>query len=188
MKKVISLITSNEGKVRSFNKILKNKNYDLDIKILNWDYPENKEEWTTSRVVLDWAKYCSDKYNMDVVVQDTGLFINSLKWFPWVNTKFALQTIGNVWLLKLLEWEEDRTAEWIFSLGYCERWWFPKEYTATLKWSIANESIWNLGFWFDPIFIPDWYTDTFWENPDLRDDLSPFHITVDALIKDILKK
>jgi hypothetical protein len=39
--------------------------------MLNEEYPENKDEGTTERVVLDGAKYCAQKFNKKVIVQDT---------------------------------------------------------------------------------------------------------------------
>ena len=181
--KKIYLITWNPWKVESFKKILKNKNYyDTDIEIYNWDYPEIKDEWTTKQVVLEWAKYCSDKYNKNVIVQDTGLFINSLNWFPWVNTKFCLEKIWNKWILKLMDWIKNRQADWIFSIWYCRVWWDPIEFTWILKGNISEECKWNLWFWFDEIFIPKWYDLTFWENIEIRDKLSPFNSTIDQLV------
>ena len=181
--KKLYLITSNPWKVESFNNILKEKNFDIEIEMLAWDYPEIKEDWTTSQVVLEWAKFCSEKYKKDVIVQDTGLFIEELNGFPWVNTKFCLQTIWNKWILKLMEWVKNRKAKWIFSLWYCPVWWQAKEFTWVLEWEIAREAKWNLWFWFDEIFIAKWYKETFWENPTLRDKLSPFHQTIESLVK-----
>jgi XTP/dITP diphosphohydrolase len=181
--KTIYLVTWNPWKVESFNNILKNKNLNIKIEMLSWDYPEIKEDGTTSQVVLEWAKFCSDKYMKNVIVQDTGLFIEELNGFPWVNTKFSLQTIWNKWILKLMDWVNNRKAKWIFSLWYCEVWWQAKEFTWILEWKISNECRWNLWFWFDEIFIPDWYNETFWENPKLRDKLSPFNQTIDELIE-----
>jgi XTP/dITP diphosphohydrolase len=182
--KKLYLITSNPWKVESFNSILKEKNVsDINIEIFNWDYPEIKEEGTTRQVVLEWAKYCSDKYNKDVLVQDTGLFIDALDWFPGVNTKFSLDRIWNKGILKLMEWINNRKAEWIFSMWYCEIWWEAVEFTGVVQWYISEECRGNLWFGFDEIFIPEWYTETFWENIEMRDMLSPFHCTIDVLVE-----
>lgn len=182
--KKIYLVTWNPWKVESFNKILRKKNFlNIDIEILNWDYPEIKEDWTTMQVVLEWSKYCSDKYNKDVLVQDTGLFINSLNWFPGVNTKFCLNRIWNEWILKLMDWITDRKAEWIFSMWYCEVWRKSIEFTWVLKWTISEKCRWKLWFWFDEIFIPEWHELTFGEDIELRDNLSPFNWTIDKLLE-----
>lgn len=187
--KNIYLVTWNPWKVESFNKILKSKNFnDINIEILNWDYPEIKDQWTTRQVVLEWAKYCSGKFNRNVIVQDTWLFIEELNWFPWVNTKFTLQRIWNEWILKLMQDKKNRNAEWFFSLWYCEIWWESIEFTWILKWKISDKCKWNPWFWFDEIFIPEWYLCTFWEKPELRDKLSPFNLTIDELIESLKNK
>ena len=185
--KTIYLITSNPWKIESFNNILKSKKLDFKIEMLKWDYPEIKEDGTTSQVVLEWAKYCAKKYKKDVLVQDTWLFIEELNGFPWVNTKFVLQTIWNKWILKLLDGVKNRNAKWIFSLWYCDTSWNAVEFTSFLEWQIADKPRWDLWFWFDEIFIPNGYNETFWENPELRDKLSPFHDTINDLFKYLLE-
>ena len=184
----IYLVTSNEWKIKSFNNILKSKKFNFHLEMLKWDYPEIKEDWTTSQVVLEWAKYCAKKYKKNVIVQDTWLFIEELNWFPWVNTKFALQTIWNKGILKLMQWVKNRNAKWIFSLWYSDTNWDTIEFTASLNWQISKDLRWNLWFWFDEIFIPNWYSETFWENPKLRDELSPFNETIEKMFNYLWKK
>ena len=172
------LITSNPGKVQSFSTILKQIKSPFTIEMLNAEYIENKEENSTRRVVLDGAKICAERYQKPVLVQDTWLFVDSLKWFPWVNTKFCIKTVWLEGILKLLEWNSNRAATRQFSLGCCMPWWDPVAFEWEVRWTISQTLRWNQGFGFDPIFIPDWYHQTFSENIELRDTLSPFNNTV----------
>lgn len=183
--KTIYLLTSNPGKVASFTAILQAKKASIDIQILNESYPEDKETGTTTGVVLAGAQYCAQKYKKSVLVQDTGLFITALHWFPGVNTKFSLERIGNEWIIKLLEDKKDRTCERIFSLWYCEPGTEPIAFTDKVPGTIANKITGNTWFGFDPIFIPQGYTQTFGEDTKLRDTLSPFHQSIDRLVETI---
>lgn len=167
-------VTSNAGKVASIKNILKQTDLGLDVEMLQAEYPEDKEEGTTSRVALTGAQYCADKYQKPVMVTDAGIFIKALNGFPGVNTKFAYQRIGNEGIIKLLEGKTEREVEWILSLGYCEPEKEPIEFTSVLKGKISEQERRDKGFGFDPIFIPEGYTETLAENPGLRDEIGPF--------------
>jgi len=180
--KKLYLITSNPWKVESFTAILKQYNLPVEIEMLSAEYVEDKELWTTQWVVLTWAKACAEKYNVPVIVQDTGIFVKALNWFPWVNTKFAIKTIGNEGIVKLLEWIEDRSCVRDFALGYCEPWKDPVVFSGTVSWSISTELLGDNGFGFDPIFIPDGYETTFAQDTAVRDSLSPFNNTIQELV------
>ncbi len=170
----IYLITSNPGKVESINNTLDGMNLDLKIEMLNAEYPEDKEEGTTRGVVLAGAKWCAEKYKKPVMVTDVGLFIKKLKGFPGINTKFALERIGNRGILKLMEEKTDRQADWILSIGYCRPGGNPVEFTALRKGRITESERGDRGFGFDSIFVLDSYSETFGENPTIRDSRGPF--------------
>jgi len=174
----IYLVTSNPGKVEAAKNTLKELSLDLDIKMLEGEYPEDKSDDTTQKVALSGAKYCAEKYKKPVLVTDVGIYITALNGFPGVNTKFALERIGNEGLLKLLQDEEDRGVEWILSLGYCEPQGEPIEFTASVKGTIAGNIKGDKGFGFDPIFIAEGYDITLGENPEVRDAISPFRTTI----------
>lgn len=174
----IYLVTSNPGKIEAAKNTLQELDLGLDIEILKGEYPEDKSDETTERVALSGAKYSAEKYEKPVLVTDAGIYITALKGFPGVNTKFALERIGNEGLLKLLEDKKDRGVEWILSLGYCEPQGEPVEFTASIKGTIAKNIRGDKGFGFDPIFIAEGYDVTFGENPGVRDAVSPFRITI----------
>jgi XTP/dITP diphosphohydrolase len=170
----IYLVTSNLGKVESFNTILQRMNFDFQIEMFNEEYPEDKSDETTQGVALAGAKHCAQKYNKPVLTTDVGLFIKALNGFPGVNTKFSFNRIGNEGIIKLLEGEEDRRVDWILSIGYCERNGEPVEFTATTKGTIPEAPRGDKGFGFDSIFIPEGYSATLAEDLEARDRISPF--------------
>ena len=175
--RTVYLITSSNGKIRSIKSIIRNMDLGFKLKMIKAEYPEDKTEETTRRVVLGGAKWCVKRYNRDVLVTDTGLFIDELKGFPGVNTKFALTRIGNGGLLKLMKGKRNRNAEWILSIGYCRPGGRPVEFTAYRKGRISHKVV-AKGFGFDTIFIPNGYSKTFSEAPHLRDELSPFKTAI----------
>ena len=170
----IYLITSNPGKVEAINNTLAGMNLGLKIEMMNADYPEYKEEGTTKSVVLSGAKWCTKKYKKPVMVTDAGLFIKELNGFPGVNTKFALDCIGNQGILKLMEGRTGREADWILSIGYCEPGGKAIEFTALRKGKISESIKGDKGFGFDLIFIFDGYSETLGEDPAIRDSQGPF--------------
>jgi len=150
-------------------------NFDFKIEMLDAEYPEDKSEETTQGVALAGAKYCADKYKKSVLTTDVGLFIKALNGFPGVNTKFSFNRIGNEGIIKLLEGKQDRSVDWILSIGYCEPNGEPVEFTSTCRGTISETLRGDKGFGFDPIFIPEGYGATLAEDLEMRDNISPFN-------------
>jgi XTP/dITP diphosphohydrolase len=104
--------------------------------------------------VVDAFKRCS----LPLIVEDAGLFIDTLNGFPGPYSAYAYKTIGNKGLLKLMENIENRKARFHSVIAY---------YSAELKspicfkgevaGEIAREERRGKresGFGFDPIFKP----------------------------------
>ena len=92
--------------------------------------------------------------NEALLVEDSGLFIDSLSGFPGPYSSFVQETIGLSGVLSLMSGETDRGAEFravaavsfqgniLTSTGICR--------------GVISENIsGDFGFGFDPIFIPD---------------------------------
>ncbi len=89
-----------------------------------------------------------------ILVEDSGLFINSLNGFPGPYSSFVERKIGLQGILDLLKNKEERVAEYkaiailstknetISSEGICIG-------------NISRKIIGGMGFGYDPIFIPD---------------------------------
>jgi XTP/dITP diphosphohydrolase len=88
-------------------------------------------------------------------VEDAGLFVKSLKGFPGPYSKFVFLTVGNSGLLKLLDEEKNRKAEFRSAVGYCEPGKKPVVFTGKVVGRISAEPRGSQGFGFDPVFIPD---------------------------------
>lgn len=87
-------------------------------------------------------------------VEDAGLFVRALHGFPGPYSNYVFRTLGNNGLLKLMDGEEDRQAEFRSVIGYCEPRKKPRIFTGKVVGNIATGPRGTKGFGFDPVFIP----------------------------------
>jgi XTP/dITP diphosphohydrolase len=92
--------------------------------------------------------------NMPILVEDAGLYIEKYYGFPGPYSSYALRTIDNEGILKLMENENEREARYLSAVAFRDG-----DTTVTFKgevkgW-ISREERGNAGFGFDPIFIPE---------------------------------
>ena len=98
-----------------------------------------------------------------MIVEDAGLFIRDLKWFPGTYSSYIQETLGNQGILKLMSDLNDRYAEFRSVIGFCTSKTEPKTFLGTVKGNISYQEKGNYGFAFDPIFYPKGYDKTFGE-------------------------
>ncbi|MCX6664536.1 MAG: XTP/dITP diphosphatase [Euryarchaeota archaeon] len=160
--KTLYFITGNEGKFVE----VKGKFKSLSIALVQNDlgYPEIQAD-TLEEVarfgVETLQKRCSESF----ILEDAGLFIDTLKGFPGVYSKYVFYTIGLDRILRLLhdKKKSQRTAVFrsVFALKE------PKKpamfFFGECRGHIAPKTKGNNGFGFDPIFIPQGKTQTFAE-------------------------
>jgi XTP/dITP diphosphohydrolase len=89
----------------------------------------------------------------EVIVEDDGLFIDSLNDFPGVYSSFAFDTLGNDGILDLLKNKKSRMATFksiiAFNNGIT-----AKIFTGQVR-GLISKYIFEGGWGFDPIFIPE---------------------------------
>jgi len=97
--KTIFFITGNKGKYLEAQKKL----LDLNIEIVqkNIGYPEIQAN-NLEDVAKYGAKKVAKKINYSFILEDAGLFVDSLDGFPGVYSSYVLRTIGNEGILKLI--------------------------------------------------------------------------------------
>jgi XTP/dITP diphosphohydrolase len=79
-------------------------------------YPEIQGELTD--VACYGAKYAAKKLGKPVIVEDAGLFIKALEWFPGTYSSYVQSTLGNEGILKLMKNVHDRYAEFRSVIGF----------------------------------------------------------------------
>ncbi len=149
MRKII-FASTNQSK---FNEIfLYLKSFKIEIELVRFETLEiqsNKLE----EIAFEKAKDAFDKIGRPLIVEDTGLFIDSLKGFPGPYTSYVLQTIGNQGILDLLLNKENRFAIFKTTIAYRDKN-TSMAFSGTTKGMISDH-ITEGGWGYDPIFIPE---------------------------------
>ncbi|MHA1991004.1 MAG: RdgB/HAM1 family non-canonical purine NTP pyrophosphatase [Candidatus Hodarchaeales archaeon] len=148
IKKEITFGTSNPHKVEEAIAVLENYNFnvkqhEVDLLEIQDDNLENIA--TTSLLQLP------DKTNY--FVEDTGLFISSLKGFPGPYAAYVLKTISNEGILRLMKNFTNREAYFKSVIAYRDKNNEIMLFSGEIHGEISHElkgTVWG----FDPIFIP----------------------------------
>jgi XTP/dITP diphosphohydrolase len=141
--------TNNKGKLEEVKAIL--TPYKITTKHLPMDKVEIQAE-TLEEVV----RYCLEtlEFKRPLVIEDSGLFIESLNGFPGPYSRYVLDTINLPGILKLLKEVENREACFRSVIGFKEDTTI-KVFKGCTCGKIAFEERGFSGFGYDPIFIPN---------------------------------
>jgi len=100
------------------------------------------------------AREASRRLGATAFVEDAGLFIKHLQGFPGPYSAYVFRTLGIKGILRILQEEKDRRAQFQSVIGYCEPGAEPRCFSASVDGTIAPVPRGN-GWGYDPIFIPD---------------------------------
>jgi|SRR5659263_64059 len=148
MRKII-FVTGNSHKVVEATRIM--SPLGIEIEQNNCGYPELQED-TLEDIAGFGAKWAANKLNSEVMVDDSGIFIDVLSGFPGPYSAYVARTLGNERILKLLEGETNRSACLKCVIGYCRPHEEPIVFGGEVAGEIAKDIRGNLGFGYDPIF------------------------------------
>ena len=158
--KSLFFITGNKGKLLE----AKMKLSDLNIDIVQKDigYPEIQTD-TLEKVALFGAEHVQKKLDKPFILEDAGLFIDSLDGFPGVYSAYVFYKIGCSGILKLLEEKKDNERKATFKsvYAYSESGKKTKLFIGECNGIISKNSKGDHGFGYDPIFIPNGEIRTF---------------------------
>jgi XTP/dITP diphosphohydrolase len=98
-----------------------------------------------------------------ILVEDSGLFIESLHGFPGPYSSFVYDTIGLEGILAVLRRERMRKAYFQSTVAFGSPSMKPRLFTGIVTGRVSKKIIGKTGFGYDPIFIPDGSTKTFGE-------------------------
>ena len=116
----------------------------------------------TDRCCLLWSNICANKLKTPVIVEDAGLFIRALEWFPGTYSSYVQSTLGNEGILKLMKNVQDRYAEFRSVVGLQRPKPSPK-ILGVVGGHIVHHEKGKEGFAYDPLFKPECYDQTFGE-------------------------
>ena len=159
--------TNNKHKLEEVREILGNQFEILSLKDINCfeEIPETQS--TIKGNASQKAHYIYNKYKIDCSADDTGLEINALNGAPGVySARYAGENCSyedNVQkILKELKNETNRKAQFktVISLIINKKEYF---FEGKIKGKITNNKQGTSGFGYDPVFLPEGYSETFAE-------------------------
>lgn len=156
----ITFVTGNKGKIHEAQTALAPLGHDVVPADLD---PVEIQADSLEAISRAKCEVLVGKLPAPFFVDDGGLFVDALNDFPGVFSAHALKRIGVPGILKLMDGVEDRRAHFACVVSYHDGerlWTFPGRCDGTL--SHAPRSIGH-GFGFDPIFVPEGFTQTFGE-------------------------
>ncbi len=159
MRRGVKVLTSNEGKFRELEALAKGYGIELEwVRTPKWEIQSED----LAEIAKFSAEIAFSTLKEPVIVEDTGLFIDSLNGFPGPYTSYARKTIGLEGILKLMEGKNDRRARFVTYLAYADSI-NTKVFVGEVRGVIADSIRGSKGFGFDPIFVPEGSDKTFAE-------------------------
>ena len=149
--------SSNENKFQEAERILSNLGVRINL------FKKTLEEIQSDNLSDIAEKKAINAYSLvqkPVIIEDDGLFIDSLDGFPGPYSSYVYDTIGNKGIMKVLENSESRDAKFVSIIAYCDANVTVKLFESRISGKIA--SVIEKGGWgYDPIFIPDGESKTY---------------------------
>jgi len=152
--KKIYFITGNKGKVLEAKKMFSTTSIEVIQK--NLGYPEIQAD-SLEEVACFGVNHVQERFDEPFFLEDAGLFIDELKGFPGVYSKYVFYTIGCKGVLKLLDHHNDEKRRACFRsvFAYNNPDSKPLYFVGECYGTISEKPLGNNGFGYDPIFIPE---------------------------------
>ena len=144
-------VSNNLHKYSEIKSMLDDKIIDLDLKFCKQDIIEIQDE-KIENIAMEKAKSAYNIVKKPILIEDDGLFINSLNGFPGQYSKFILKSIGNIGIIRLLKGSSDRSAYFKSIFVYNDGI-IVKVFYGKIIGKISS-TITEGGWGYDPIFIP----------------------------------
>lgn len=152
--------TGNAGKLKEVQ--AKFSPLGFEVEQLVDEYPEIQAD-TLEEVVANGLRWLWGRHKMPIIIDDSGLFIETLSGFPGVYSAYVFKTLGCDGVLKQMEGLDNRRAEFRCCAGYVDASNRIILKTGHSQGSIIHETRGTGGFGYDPIFMPYEYNQTFAE-------------------------
>lgn len=156
MKKLV-FITGNEAKAKYLTDYF---NWPVDHQKLDLHEIQSLD---LEEVVKEKAKAAYKIIKKPVLVEDVSLVFKELKKLPGPLIGWFLDTLGNEGLIKLIK--KDRTAYAKVAFCYCDGK-TTRIFTGAREGTISKSAKGEMGFGWDPIFIPKGYNKTWAQMTD----------------------
>jgi XTP/dITP diphosphohydrolase len=164
----ITFVSTNQNKFFEVQSILLTRNITIDFSKIHLVEIQSD---SLEEIAREKAKTAFAKVGRQVIVEDDGLFIDSLSGFPGQYSSFVFKTIGNDGILKLLASSTKRSAYFRSVIAFYNG--------ITLSISdgrvdgrITDRVTEDCGWGYDPIFVPDGTDLTFAELKKSKNEYS----------------
>ena len=141
--------SSNIHKYEEAKKIL--DKFGIKLEFFQTDLMEIQSD-SLSEIALKKVLDAYGKCKKPVIVEDDGLFINSLSGFPGPFSSYVFKTIGNNGILKLIG--SNRSAQFRAVIAFCDSNKKPVFFESNVFGEISK-NIQGKGWGYDPIFVPE---------------------------------
>ena len=145
----ILFASSNIHKYEEAKKIL--DKFGIKLEFFQTDLMEIQSD-SLSEIALKKVLDAYGKCKKPVIVEDDGLFINSLSGFPGPFSSYVFKTIGNNGILKLIG--SNRSAQFRAVIAFCDSNKKPVFFESNVFGEISK-NIQGKGWGYDPIFVPE---------------------------------
>ena len=149
--------SSNKHKYEEAEKIL--AEFGIKLEFFQTDLMEIQSD-SLSEIASQKALDAYGKCKKPVIVEDDGLFIDSLSGFPGPYSSYIFNTIGNNGILKLIG--DNRDAQFVAIIAFCDSSNEPTLFESSVAGTISK-NIQDGGWGYDPIFIPKTQNKTYAE-------------------------
>lgn len=170
----LTFITGNPAKAKYLGDY-----FHIPVDHLKLDLPEIQST-DLKTIVEDKAKRAFDIVKTSVIVEDVSLVFHQMKTLPGPLIKWFLETLGNDGLCQLVAGFANKTATAQVMFAICDET-DVHIFDGAINGSIASTPRGEMGFGWDPIFIPDGYNKTWAEMTD--DEKHDTSMRKKALIK-----
>lgn len=139
--------SSNKHKYQEAKSIL--KSFGISLHFFKIELEEIQSN-SLSEIALKKSMQAFTKLKKPVIVEDDGLFINSLEGFPGPYSSYVFKTIGNKGILRLVS--DTRAAKFVSNISFSDKN-FSKSFESKIDGRISKTPK-GIGWGYDPIFIP----------------------------------
>ncbi len=157
-------VSSNYHKYQEAKKIL--HGFGINLGFFKYELEEIQSK-SLGVIASKKALQAFQKCKKPIIVEDDGLYIDSLYGFPGPYSSYVFKTIGNKGILHLLK--QNRKAKFVSIISFCDNK-NSKSFEAKIDGHISKTQK-GKGWGYDPIFIPKNLNKTFAEI-DNKNELS----------------
>ena len=191
----VAFVSSNYNKYLEAKTIL--NSFGMQVEFLKYECIEVQSD-SLATVATAKAKDAFSKFARPVLVEDAGLFIDSLNGFPGPFSSYVFGTVGCKGILDLMNKQQNRAARFLSVVAYCDGYdnnnnnnhhHTGNDVTVNkiklfegAVHGIISESERGIAWGYDPIFIPKGSEQTFAES-NIKDEISHRYLSLQAFAR-----